>query len=140
MPNINEFFPSSGDWLKVADLGGRAIKATVSEVRVIQVSDFNDKDVKHPALEIHFQGAEKSFVCKKWNSENIAQGYGPNTDNWIGKKVTLKPGKSSNGHDMIVAEPELEVSEGFSSPLEKQLNDVAKEFGGSRMTDEDVPF
>ena len=139
MANINNYFPAGGDWLRADDIRG-PVKATIKEVKPIQVPDFNDKTVSHPALEISFVGAEKTFVCKKMNAQAIAQGYGPDTDGWIGKKIILKKTVFQNGKEGLIAEADVPVSEGFGPPPAQQFNQDIRPAPPSADLDDDIPF
>lgn len=50
---------------------------------------------------IRFKGAEKALVCNKTNGKTIANMYGPNTDDWVGKKITIYPGTTSAGGETV---------------------------------------
>lgn len=78
--NINEAFPSN--YLKSSDLKGATPTVTMSHITNEKLGD----DTK---LVLYFQGKEKGMVLNKTNANNIAQLYGPETDAWNGKKVTL---------------------------------------------------
>jgi arabinogalactan endo-1,4-beta-galactosidase len=79
--NINEAFPSK--YLKASDLGGSEPTVTISHVTVEEVGETDRKPV------IYFAGKEKGIVLNKTNATNIGDAYGPDTDEWTGKKVTL---------------------------------------------------
>jgi len=72
----------SGDYLKASDLQGRDATVVIAEVKVKEFDDGNK-------LLISFQGAKKSLVANKTNSNRIAMLYGDETADWIGKEVTL---------------------------------------------------
>lgn len=78
--NINEAFPSN--YLKSSDLRGGSPTVTMSHVTTEKLGD----DQK---LVLYFQGKEKGMVLNKTNANNIATIYGPETEGWNGKKVTL---------------------------------------------------
>lgn len=78
--NINEAFPSN--YLKATDLQGREVTVTISNVVMEQLG--SDR-----RMVIYFQGKEKGMVCNKTNASNIALAHGEDTDNWLGKQVTL---------------------------------------------------
>lgn len=80
--DINDAFPSK--YLKASDLNGITPTLNISHVTIEEVG--KDKD-RRPC--IYFQGHEKGVVLNKTNATNIGNAYGPNTDNWIGKAVTL---------------------------------------------------
>lgn len=78
--NINESFPSN--FLKAADLQGTTPTVTISNIKVEDIGE-DRKPV------IYFAGKEKGIVLNKTNANNIADIYGPETDDWIGQKVML---------------------------------------------------
>lgn len=78
--NINEAFPSN--YLKATDIKGREPVVTISNWKVEKMGE-DDK------LVIYFEGKEKGVVLNKTNATNIATMYGPETDNWIGKRIKL---------------------------------------------------
>jgi hypothetical protein len=81
MPKLNEVF--SGGFLKAEDLQGRNVRVTINKV---EVKEFDDGK----KLIVHFAGKDKALVCNKTNSAIIQEVLGSDdTDDWIGKKVTL---------------------------------------------------
>ena len=71
-----------GDTLKAADLQGHEPTVTISNVEMKKFDNGNK-------LVITFEGKKKALVCNKTNANRIAHAYGTNTDNWIGKELTL---------------------------------------------------
>jgi hypothetical protein len=78
--NINEAFPSN--YLKSSDLQGNTPTVTMSHVTTEKMGDDNK-------LVLYFHGKEKGMVLNKTNANNIASLYGPETEDWQGKKITL---------------------------------------------------
>lgn len=78
--NINDQFPSK--FLKAADLNGHEIVVTIKDCIVESIGED-----KRPVL--YFTGKEKGVVLNKTNATNIQDTYGPDTDEWTGKKVVL---------------------------------------------------
>ena len=81
MPNINDLFPSK--FLKSADIKGYEPTVVIADVRVEEVG----KDEHKPAM--YFQGKEKGMVLNRTNADVISEMYGPNTDDWMGREITL---------------------------------------------------
>jgi hypothetical protein len=77
--NIHKLFPST--YLKAADIDHET-NVTISRLQIEQVGD-NEKPV------VCFLEFKKGMVLNKTNSTNIASLYGPETENWIGKKMLL---------------------------------------------------
>lgn len=80
--NINQAFPS--DYLKAADLGGRAHKLLMGQLTSEKIG--NDQ---RPVL--HFQNAGKGLVLNRTNANTIVSMYGEETDNWFGQSITIFP-------------------------------------------------
>ena len=80
--NINNAFPSN--YLKASELQGRDVTVTMANV-VFETIGQDRKPV------LYFAGTKKGMVLNKTNSNNIAMLYGQETDNWVGKKITLFP-------------------------------------------------
>lgn len=75
-----------GEW----DLQGRDVTVTIARVTPgeLHVQESNKKK-KSPL--VYFDGKEKALVCNHTNGATIAQMYGPKTEGWIGKSITLFP-------------------------------------------------
>ena len=78
--NINDQFPSK--FLKAGDLNGNQIVVTIKDCIVETIGED-----KRPVL--YFAGKEKGVVLNKTNATNVSEAYGPDTDEWVGRKVVL---------------------------------------------------
>lgn len=79
--DINSAFPST--YLKAADLAGQMRTVTIERVALELVGDTDQKPV------VYFVGIPKALVMNRTNGAAIANAYGTETDNWIGKQITL---------------------------------------------------
>ena len=79
--NINDAFPSK--YLKASDLQGRTISVVMSRVEKEDIGKGEKK------LILYFQGKQKGMVLNKTNANNISHLYGPDTDDWEGREITL---------------------------------------------------
>lgn len=77
---IDSAFPSQ--YLKAADLQGRAVPVTIDRV------EMEDIGGDHKPI-LYFVGKQKGMVLNKTNSNNIALLYGPETEDWNGKPIEL---------------------------------------------------
>jgi arabinogalactan endo-1,4-beta-galactosidase len=77
---ISSAFPS--DYLKAADLQGRAVTVTMSHVDMREVGG-------EPKPILYFQGKEKGMVLNKTNASKIAEMFGDDTDDWAGGEIIL---------------------------------------------------
>ena len=77
---ISAAFPS--DYLKAADLMGRAVTVIMSHVDMATIGD------GHKPI-LYFQGKEKGMVLNKTNAKKISEMFGDNTDDWTGGEIIL---------------------------------------------------
>lgn len=95
--NIDTAFPS--DYLKASDLeGDRTL--VIKDVSIETLGSGKNKENK-PI--IHFKDEEKSLACNKTNAATIKGLYGPDTDDWKGKPITLFPTEVEFQGDMVDA-------------------------------------
>ena len=80
--NVNNVFPSN--YVKASDLQGREHTLTIASAAMERMGDDN-------RLVIYFTGGKKGLMLNKTNASNIDHMYGPDTDAWIGKTITLFP-------------------------------------------------
>jgi hypothetical protein len=79
---VSEAFTS--EFLKAADLRDRNIIVVIDHV------EMKDIGGDHKPI-LFFQGKDKGLVLNKTNANNIAMGYGDDTDDWTGKEIVLFP-------------------------------------------------
>lgn len=136
--NINDAFPSK--YLKASDLQGGQPTVTISHLTVEEVGDNEKKPV------VHFVGKEKGIVLNKTNATNIGDAYGPDTDDWTGKRVTLFAtwvdfqGRSV---EAIRVRPAANSAPATTPPQQReQVAPVAPHFDPSDpgISSEDIPF
>lgn len=84
--NIHELYPSK--YVKAHDLGGLDVTVTIRELRIEEVGAQDNREAR-PVL--YFAKATKGLILNKTNAVTIAALYGPETDDWPGKAVTLYP-------------------------------------------------
>jgi hypothetical protein len=78
--DVNSIY--GGGFLKAADLQGREVTVTIDRVELVELDDGKK-------LCLHFKGKDKGLLLNKTNSVNVASMYGPQTDGWLGKPVTI---------------------------------------------------
>lgn len=83
--NIGNAFPSR--FLKAADLQGRAVRVTISDVVVEDIGD-GEKPV------LYMAGKQKGVVLNRTNASVIADTYGEMTEGWQGNELELYPDKT----------------------------------------------
>ena len=84
--NVNEFVQSQ--YLKGYDLAGKTVPVTIKSLTVETVGKPGQQEEK-PVL--WFEGADRGLICNKTNLVAVARLYGPETDGWAGKRISLRP-------------------------------------------------
>lgn len=83
---LNDMFPSN--LLKAQDVtdAGGEMPLTIEKVEIKEFDADNGGKERKPI--IHFKEG-KQMVCNKTNGNSIAELYGDETDNWIGREIVL---------------------------------------------------
>lgn len=83
---LNDMFPSN--LLKAQDVtdAGGEMPLTIEKVEIKEFDADNGGKERKPI--IYFKEG-KQMVCNKTNGNSIAELYGDETDNWLGKEITL---------------------------------------------------
>ena len=90
-------------WLGLPDLAGRAVRVTISEVRVEEVRQ-RDGD-KARKVVLSFSGKKKRLICNVSQARAAGEAWGDDLERWVGKQTILQPGKAENGKDTILLIP-----------------------------------
>jgi hypothetical protein len=91
MVNVNELSPASNT-LKAADFDGGEWELTIAGYTIREFDQTDSKtgdNYKQRKPIFSFQETDKTFVCNKTNRNAIASVYGPEMDNWVGKRIIL---------------------------------------------------
>lgn len=83
--NVNDFVQTP--YLKGYDLAGRTVNVTIRALTVETVGAPGQQEQK-PVL--WFEGTDRGLICNKVNLVAIARLHGPETDEWPGKRVSLR--------------------------------------------------
>ena len=84
--NINSAYPSR--FLAADDLQGKAVQVTIQDAGIEAIGQGADMDHK---IVLTFAGKKKQMVCNKTNARTIAELYGDDTDQWLGKPIIIAP-------------------------------------------------
>ena len=113
--HIGNAFPST--YLKAIDLQGRAVQITMHSVTMEEIGG----DIK-PVLffqDQHGQRKDRGLVLNKTNSNIIAEMYGWETDDWVGKPITLYPARVEFQGKLVDA-IRIKLEAGMPIPTAKQ--------------------
>ena len=78
----------SGNALKAEDLQKKKWPLTIKDVALAEIPDAGRTK---RMLELSFTETEKTLLLNKTNATSIEYIYGPDTDGWLGKQLTLYP-------------------------------------------------
>jgi hypothetical protein len=125
---IGEAFPS--DYLKAADLKGRAVKVVIDSVTTEKIGD-DQKPV------LHFVGKDKTLVLNKTNANRIVEATkSDETDDWQGWTITLYPTKVDYQGKRVDA---IRIDDRPGSAVAPERAE-GPEPDVTPLTDDDIPF
>jgi len=110
---MDQMYPSSSTLLKAADLAGKAVKKTIADIEMV---DLGDK-VK-PVLK--FEGTDRELALNKTNAMIIVSMYGDDSNNWMGKEITMYSTKvdfQGKPVDAIRIQPQFESPAGMDDDI-----------------------
>ena len=87
MPTIGEYYSGGGGTLKAGDIGDEMVVVVAGHRH--HKFDGSEK----PTLFLKLEGEEKEFRCNWTNMQRIAEMYGEEINNWVGKTLELLPDK-----------------------------------------------
>lgn len=97
--NLSQAYPSK--FLTADDLQGKDAVVTIASVELEEIGQGRDKSSK---LVIGMVGKKKLFVVNKTNAKTIEKVLGsPETDDWIGQRITIGPREVEFQGDMVTA-------------------------------------
>lgn len=134
MVNVHTVYESK--YIAAPDLQSRAIELIISQV---DTQKFDDG----PKLIVFFQGKKKGLLLNVTNMKNITTLYGPETDNWIGKTITLFPAwvdyKGQTTEAVRVRGPASHITHP-NAPISQQATSHPNAPGNNVAMDDGVPF
>jgi hypothetical protein len=93
--NINNVYTSTSNYLKAADLQGRRVDLTIEAAEIETIQDVEK-------IVLSFKGKEKRFILNITNARMIAELLNAtDTEQWIGKEITLRPDKTTYQGDLV---------------------------------------
>jgi len=81
------------------DLDGREVTVQIEKCFAGELQGEKGRKSKKPMLK--FVGKEKKLAINKTNGKTIATMYGPDTDDWAGKWITLYPTTTDFGGETV---------------------------------------
>jgi hypothetical protein len=91
---ISDLFPSK--YLRASDLQGHTVRVKITSVEKVSMRDPRTRQENFKAV-VHFEGKQKGLVLNKTNASTLADSLGDETDEWIGREITLYPAQVSVG-------------------------------------------
>ena len=81
------------------DLDGREVTVTIEKVTAGELQGDKGRKSKKPIVK--FVNKEKKLALNKTNGKAIATMYGPDTDDWAGKQITIYPTTTEFGGETV---------------------------------------
>ena len=81
MANINALFPTK--YIKAADLNNQDVQVQITGLAIEEIEEGENKPV------LRFAGHQQGLVLNKTNALVIAEMYGEDYDQWVGRTITL---------------------------------------------------
>lgn len=133
MPKISDMYPSK--WLRSADCEDGDLVLTIADIKQEKIGQGSQADDKWV---LSFEEEEKGLVLNKTNTNTIARLYGDDTDDWIGKQITLFATEVQFQGDMVEA---IRVrSKPPRQPKVKAARPVVAREPGDDDPDADIPY
>jgi len=84
MTDRSNMYKSDSEFLKADDVGDKEYKMKISGTKE---HTFDNK--QEPSLILLFEGAQKGLALNKTNFKRVAEAYGYDDANWVGKPVIV---------------------------------------------------
>lgn len=116
-----------GSW----DLEGKGdVTVTIERVEMEAMHRPDSEDAENRPV-LFFNGAKKGMVLNKTNAKTIAKLHGPDTDDWVGKKITLYATETSAfGEQVECIRVRSRIKTAAAADLNESLADAAPSDGG----------
>ena len=126
--DINRLYPSR--YLKPEDLRGRAVRVTISQVKIEELHNPRSNEKTKKAV-LHFAGKEKVLPLNKTQAFALAEITGiADTDGWPGFVVVLAAARAHNGQPTIAITAPAQPQE-----PEPVINEAARDFHAENNAD-----
>ena len=89
------------DMLFAHDLGGREVTVEIAKVYAGDLVGEKGRKTRKPFLVFKGKTGEKKLAVNKTNGKTIAKLYGTDTNDWVGKLVTLFPTTTDFGGETV---------------------------------------
>lgn len=107
-----------GDYIKAVEFNGKVPTMTIASVKIMPLE--GDKGVKDKGV-ISFRETDRGMVLCRTNAESIAAMFGPETDAWVGKRVTLFEDKTVKMGRDVVGGIRVKGSPDITAPISFEL-------------------
>jgi hypothetical protein len=98
MPRVSEMYPS--EWLKFAALTEGDQTLTIEKVSETVFED-QKTGKRKPQIVLHFREIDQKLSLGVGNANTLAQTFGDDTDDWVGKRIVVGCATANNGTDYV---------------------------------------
>ena len=101
------------DYLKASDLNGHSVKVTIARTEFGKIGS-DEKWI------VFFAGKQRGLALNKTNGSVLAEAFGDEMDNWVGREIEIYPDKTQYEGRLVaclrVRVPAPPVPEGEEEP------------------------
>lgn len=119
MPDYRSMYDNK--YIYAFDLKGKDVTLTIKAVKAEKLRNAQKGEEKKPAIWFKESHDDRGLVLCKTNAKIIATLYGNDTENWVGKRITLYPAKvDAFGQtvDAVRIRPQIPTGQASSAPGE----------------------
>lgn len=135
------------EYVAAVEFQGKDVTLTIAAVQLEQLQIQGGRKESKPT--ISFKETKKKLVVNKTNASVIAELYGTKAEEWIGKKITMYPTRTTCGRDTVdcirirerrPGEKEAPPPPAMDDPPEAEGDDIftAQQSSGKSIGDENA--
>lgn len=136
-------FPSQ--YLQSSDIAGRKVRCVIEHIATETVGQDEEQRQK-PVM--YFKNGSKGLVVNATNWDTLADAYGEESDNWIGKSVVLHvvptkfKGKATTGIRMKIPDKKapIPIPQVQLKPVEQVQEEEEENENPAEGMDDEIPF
>jgi hypothetical protein len=128
---MNVMAAFKGDYIAAVEFEGKTPTVTIDHVKVVALEGEDGKVKDRPV--VYFQETPRGWVLCKTTALSVAAMFGPETDRWNGKRITLRAepvqvGRETKPGIRVKGSPDIEKSITFTLKLpRKKPRDITLE-------------
>jgi hypothetical protein len=116
---------SIGDYLQATEFNGRVPTFTITQIVIKDLPSLKNEGEEQSKGVIYFRELKRGWVINRTNGESMNAMFGKETNDWIGKRVTLRAedvqvGKKMDMGIRVVGSPDIKAPVTFDLCLPRK--------------------